>query len=392
MNHVTRLCLLALLCGGLLHASVSAQRPGVNLSPLTAAQYVEVGNRAAGAREYDRAVDAYRQAIKLNPDLAAAYHGLGMAYNNMGRVGDSIEPLRAAERLDPDNARIHLSLGISYSNLRRGEEALSEIQEAKRLNPNDPRIQNELGIILSNNLGRLDEALVAFTEARRLNPDLPYAHFNIGLMHMRLGHYAEALGPFQEAARLDPSYRDAWFDLGDMSMRLGRYEQAIDAFTKFLALKTDGPDALTNRAWLYLYIGGHGREAATDARRFLTVYKWRDNRSLYHALIAHFGYREAGMDDEAKAVLAEAAKDSGTSAWPFAIINYLQGASSAEEVLRSATNNDQKTEAHAYLGMDLLLKGMTEEARTHFAWVKEYGNKRFFEYPLAVAELKRLNY
>ncbi len=389
MIQTTRLGLLLLLCSGLF-VTVNAQRPGVNLSPLTAAQYVDVGNRAAGAREYDRAVDAYRQAIKLNPDLAAAYYGLGSAYNNMGRPGDSVEPMRMAIRLDPNNALGRMNLSITYSNLRRGEEALNEIQEAKRLNPNDPRIQNQLGIVLSSNLGRREEALVAFEEARRLNPDLAFVHFNIGLTQMQLGHYAEALGPFQEAARLDPSYRDAWFDLGDMSMRLGRYEQAIDAFTKFLALKTDGPDALTNRAWLYLYIGGHGREAATDARRFLAVYKWRDNRSLYHALIAHFGYREAGMDDEAKAVLAEAAKDSGTSAWPFAIINYLQGASSAEEVLKSATNNDQKTEAHAYLGMDLLLKGMTEEAHAHFAWVKEYGNKRFFEYPLAVAELKRM--
>jgi hypothetical protein len=40
--------------------------------------------------------------------------------------------------------------------------------------------------------------------------------------------------------------------------------------------------------------------------------------------------------------------------------------------------------------MDLLIKGSNDEARTHFQWVKEYGNKRFFEYPLAIEELKRL--
>ncbi len=392
MIYATRLWLLMLLCCGMLLASVNAQKPGITLGPKTAEQYVEEGNRAADRREYDRAVDAYRQAIKLNPDLAAAYHGLGIAYNNMGRPGDSVEPLRAAERLDPDNARVHRSLGISYSNLRRGEEALSELQEAKRLSPNDAIVHNQLGIVLSNDFGRRDEALVAFKEARRLSPDLPFVHFNIGLMHMQLGHYAEAVGPFQETVRLDPAYRDAHFSLGEVSTRLGRYEEAIDAFTKFLELKPDGPDALTNRAWLYMYLGGHGREAAADARRFLTVYKWRDSRSLYHALIAHFGYRQAGMDDEAKAILEEAAKDAGTSAWPFAVVNYLKGASGAEELLKLAANNDQKTEAHAYLGMDLLLKGMNDEARTHFAWVKEYGNKRFFEYPLAVAELKRMNH
>jgi hypothetical protein len=42
--------------------------------------------------------------------------------------------------------------------------------------------------------------------------------------------------------------------------------------------------------------------------------------------------------------------------------------------------------------MDLLLTAKTDEARTHFEWVRQYGNKRFLEYPLAVAELKRPGY
>src|SRR5213595_2537410 len=83
MTHATSKLLLALLCCGALLASVHAQisgvraqTPGPILSPTTAEQYTEEGNKYAGAREYDKAVDAYRQAIKLNPNLAAAYHGL----------------------------------------------------------------------------------------------------------------------------------------------------------------------------------------------------------------------------------------------------------------------------------------------------------------------------
>ena len=393
MTHASSKLLLAFLVCGAMLSSVGAQTPSAAPSPaMTAEQYVDEGNQYALTREYDKAIDAYRQAIKLNPNLAAAYHGLGATYNNMGRPGDSVEPLRTAVRLDPDNPRAHLNLGITYGNLRRGEEALSELQEAKRLSPNDPHIQNHIGVVLSNNFGRLEEALAAYIEARRLNPNLSFIHFNIGLMNFRLGRYTDAAGPFKEAVRLDPANRDAQFYLGDISTKLGRYEEAIDAFTKFLELKHDGPDALTNRAWDYLYLGGHGREAATDARRYLTVYGWRDSRSPYHALVAHFGYREAGMDEEARAVLEEATKKLNTSAWPFAVINYLKGASGAEELLKLAATNDQKTEAHAYLGLDLLLKGLNDEARPHFEWVKEYGNKRFFEYPLAVAELKRMNH
>jgi tetratricopeptide (TPR) repeat protein len=391
MAHASSKLLLAFLFCGAMLSIAGAQTPSAVPSK-TAEQYVEEGNQYTLAREYDKAVDAYRQAIKLNPNLAAAYHGLGSTYNNMGRPGDSVEPLRTAVRLDPDNVLMHLNLGITYGNLNRGDEALSELQEARRLSPNDPRIHNHIGIVLSNNFGRFEEALAEYVEARRLNPNLSFVHFNIGLMNFRLGRYADSVGPFQEAVRLDPANRDAWFYLGEVSSKLSRYEESIDAFTKFLELKHDGPDALTNRAWNYMYAGGHGREAATDARRYLAVYGWRDTSSPYLALIAHFGYRAANMDEEARAVLEEATKKLGTSAWPFAVVNYLKGASSAEELLKLAATNDQKTEAHAYLGLDLLLKGMDDGARPHFEWVREYGNKRFFEYPLAIAELKRMGH
>jgi hypothetical protein len=36
------------------------------------------------------------------------------------------------------------------------------------------------------------------------------------------------------------------------------------------------------------------------------------------------------------------------------------------------------------------LKGEREDARIHFEWVKNYGNKRFYEYPLAIEELRRM--
>lgn len=43
-----------------------------------------------------------------------------------------------------------------------------------------------------------------------------------------------------------------------------------------------------------------------------------------------------------------------------------------------------------YIGMDLLLRGKIENARAHFIWVRDYGNKRFVEYTLAVEELNRM--
>jgi tetratricopeptide (TPR) repeat protein len=358
--------------------------------PMTAEQFVAAGNKHAAAKQYDQAVDAYRQALKLKPDLAAAHHGLGSVYVNMGRNAEALEHLRAAARLDPENPLAHLNLGINLANLRRGDEAMLEFNEAKRLSPQDARIYNEIGNALHNVYGRFEEALEAYKEARRLNPNVPAVHHNIGLMLMRLGKGADAIAPFEEALRLNPSYQNARYLLSNAYSRAGRYEEAVDSWTKFLQLRPRGREALQNRAWNLMYMGGKGEAAAADAMQFLEVAGWRDEVSPFMVLIAHLGYRQAGRMAEAQKALEEAEKNCDTSAWPYPVIRCLRGEISSEELLRAADNTGKKTEARTYLGMDLLLKGRSAEAREHFAWVKEYGNNRFLEHPLAVAELNRL--
>lgn len=384
---IYRLSLSLLLCLALVtvaHAQTSVQGP---LS--TPAQLVEEGNRYAWEKQYDQAVDAYRQAIKLDPALAAAYHGLGKVYVNMGRSADALVPMQTAVRLAPNDSSAHLTLGITLENLRRFDEAFAEINEAKRLNPRDASVHNHLGNLFMNQ-GRAAEALVAYHEALRLNPAHVGYQYNIGLALMRLGKFPEALAPLQETLRVEPKHREARYLLADAYGKLGRYEEAIDSWTRFLELVPDLPEALTKRAWIYLYAGGHDREAAADARQYLDVYGWRTETSTYRVIIAYLAYRGAGMDQEAEAILDEGTTKVNTTAWPYALVRYLKGEIGTEEVLSLATDNDKRTEAHAYMGLALRLKGERDEARTNFQWVKEYGNKHFYEYPLAIEELKRM--
>ena len=93
---------LLLCCVLLTVARAQVSRQG---SLSTPAQFVEEGNKYAGERQYDQAVDAYRQAIKLDPTLAAAYHGLGKVYVDMGRASDALGPMRTAIRRLPQRAR-----------------------------------------------------------------------------------------------------------------------------------------------------------------------------------------------------------------------------------------------------------------------------------------------
>ena len=284
----------------------------------------------------------------------------------------------------------HVNLGITLENLRRFEEALTELNEAKRLSPQNATIHNEIGNLLNNFLGRTADALVAYQEARRLDPDQAPIQYNVGLALMLLGKSADAVEPLQEALRLDPQYRNARYVLSDVYGRLGRYEDAIDSWTRFLEIVPNGPEALTKRIWNYLYAGGHDREVARDARQYLDAHGWGSQVSTFMVIIANLGYRGAGMEQEAQAILDEGATKVNTNSWPYPIVRYLKLDASAEDLLRQAVDNDKKTEAHAYMALSLRLKGERDEARMHFQWVKEYGNKRYYEYPLAIEELKRI--
>lgn len=77
-------------------------------------------------------------------------------------------------------------------------------------------------------------------------------------------------------------------------------------------------------------------------------------------------------------------------AWPFPVVRYLRREIKSEEVLAQAVNNDQRTEAYAYVGLDLLLSGFLHEAMDHFHWVAQYGNQSYFEYDLARVEIGRV--
>lgn len=366
----------------------ASQAPGPPPPP-GAAAYVAQGHAYLKQRQLDRALEAFRQALALEPELADAHVGLGVTYHSMARPSEAEGPLRTAVRYAPRNAAARLNLGITLASLRREEEALSELREARNLDPLNPKILSYMGAAL-NALGRIEEALEVNLEARRLEPKVPELHHNAGLMLMRLGRFGEAIPIFEGALRLNPSYRNARYHLSHAYNRTGRCDDAVESWTKFLDLGPDDRDGLQGRVWNRLYAGRRGEEVAGDATRLLQIVGWRTEHAPFLAILAHIGHRQAGARDEARAVLDEATVRADTTRWPWPIVRYLRREIAEGALLDAADTNDRRTEARTFLGMDLLIEGQTARAREHFLWVREYGNKRFLEYPLAVAELGRM--
>lgn len=348
----------------------------------------ELGISYAREQKFDQAIDAYRELLTLDPVHAFALHNLGAALANTKRHQEALEAFQSAVNLAPGNATFQASLGGAYMNLRRWDESLAVLSEAVRLDPTRGATYNMLGFLFDNTR-RFDEALAVNKKAIEYAPENPANFHNLGLTYIKLGKPADAIAPLEQALKMAPRYKSARYHLSNVLSRLKRYREAVDSFTKLLELDPDNAELISSRAWNYMYLGGSGREAAADAERYLKLYGWRTNSSPFQALIAIIGFRSVGMGERADAVMVQARKKADPDAWPYNIIQFYDGQMTAEDLLAVAANNDQRTEAHAYVGMFLRLNHKNAEARTHFEWVKEYGTRSFYEYPLALAELER---
>jgi tetratricopeptide (TPR) repeat protein len=376
---------LALLAAGAFRAAPAQTAPGA----LADADSLlgEASDEIKRGR-YDLAVESLRRAIALRPDAPQAQLDLSFAYIKLGRFALAVEPARAAIRLRPGEVKAYLNLGMAYEFMQRFPEALDAYHQAIAVDPNSAIAYNSLAAMY-HRTGRIEEAIKYYREAVRLDPSFAAAHTNLGLAYIRLGKYDEGIEAFRRAISLNPDAVKAHHFLAGTYLRKGMYEKAIDSYGEEIRLTPKNPNTYRERALANLYLA-RGGAAAADARAFLDMAGWRDGGSQYMAVVAHLGLRQAGGGDGAQRVLDEAALNADTSAWPYPLLRYLRRELSEREALAAADNIDKLTEAHAYIGMDMSLSGKTEEAVEHFKWVKEYGNRSFVEYPLALGELKRL--
>jgi tetratricopeptide (TPR) repeat protein len=305
-----------------------------------------------------------------------------------GRYDGAVAELKEAVRLKPDYALAHFKLGNAYMQMRRAPEAIQSFKEAIRLEPKMDGAHNNLGNVYLA-VGRLDQAAEAYKEAARINPAAGAPHLNLGMTYMRMGRDEEAAESLREAFRLAPNNPQAAAMLGETARRLGRYKEAVEALDALGRLAPLQAPTMQNRALCKLYLA-RGAEAAADARANLKMTGWHEEHSQFMALVAHFGYRQAAREADARTILDEAAANADTTAWPYPIVRYLRRELSAKEVFALANNNDKMTEARAYIGLDLSLAGKKDEALTHLRWVKEYGNGQFVEYPMALTEISRI--
>ena len=378
----------AILFAVFLFVILGWQGLGETRSSTSAQELLNLGMIELGKGRYDRAVDALREAIRLSPDLAAAHRTLGETYAAFGRNQDAIACFLEASRLDPLDAQAQIGLGNAYQALRRPREAIGAFKQAASIQPNSTEALVNLGNILAS-VGPLEEAIEHYKRAVTLDPALVQAYANLGMTYRRLGRDDEAAAAFSKAIRFNANDPALHSMLGDAYAELGQYAEPVESFNQLERMQDPSENLYRRRGFLNLYLA-RGDGAAADGRACLDVIGWQAEASQYMALLAHFGSRQAEKPEEAARMLEESANRCNQSKWPYPVLQYLRGELESREVLARAINNDDRTEAHGYIGLDLALKGKIKEALEHFSWVREYGNRQFVEYKFALAELKRM--
>lgn len=236
--------------------------------------------------------------------------------------------------------------------------------------------------------GEPSEALSLLDRALKTDPESYLAHYLKGVLQMDGAEVEQAAESFQAAVRRNPNWANGHVDVGLTLLLLGEEERAQKAFQEAIRLAPFDPSIYYRRSFVLFQIG-KTEEAATDAAVFARKWGIDDHLAPYMGFIVHFAQRRRGDAEAARKTLAAYTEGKDLSNWPFPVYEYLQGRIGGDELI-GRTPEAKLTESHAYIGLDLLLKGETEPAIEHLTWVEKNGNRRFAEYDIAVAELRRI--
>ena len=237
---------------------------------------------------------------------------------------------------------------------------------------------------------RLGDAYKLLEEAVRLDPASYLARYHYANALAMGGRLEEAVAAYREAARLNPAWPRAQSGLASALSALGRDEEAAAALKAAIALSPRDANLFRSLAYAQLRLG-QGGTAASNALLYLRKQGWRDDHAPYVFFAAYLGLTRSRQTPVAERLLGEAASKMNAAEWPYPVLQYFRRELTAEQLVSAAGDDrDKLTEAHAYAGLSLSIAGEREAALPHLRWVADNGNRNFVEYPLAVAEIRRL--
>lgn len=85
------------------------------------------------------------------------------------------------------------------------------------------------------------KAALTYQKVIELDNNRDDAHYQLGIVNLRLGKYRDAIAPLQKSAELNPDYKNAHFYTGNAYKELKEHAKAVEAYENYLNLKPEDP-------------------------------------------------------------------------------------------------------------------------------------------------------
>jgi len=328
----------------------------------------------------------YTDLIRVNEKDLWAWNMRGIAWGEKGELDNAIKDFTEAIRLDPKDGMAFGNRGNAWTRKKDYDKAIQDFDEVIRLNPKEAIAFNNRGFVWHAK-NEDDKAIRDYDEAIRLNPNYEGAFNNRGNAWSRKKDYERAIQDYDEAIRLNPKYTLAFTNRGRVWRAKKEYDKAIRDYEEAIRLDPKNAWALFNRSVVQIMM--REPEAPRGFQAVLDIEGYKGHMAPYAVVLGHFAARQSNDESAANRFLTESAGKLAED-WPYPAVRFLRGEIDEAALLKLATDDDKRTEARCFLGLDHMLKDRKNEALAHFRWVKEHGNPSFVEYTIAVAELDRL--
>lgn len=341
--------------------------------------------------DLDKAMADYDQAIELDPYYALAHFNRGDLWNRKHEFDRAIEDFNRAIELDSDLNVVYNERGIALMRKGRLDSAVADFSKAIELDKYAARSYNNRGLTMIL-LGRYDEAIRDLTLTTRLLPEYAKAYNFRGEAWAKKGDYNSAVRDLSRAIMLDPKYAMAYAGRGAVWLAVEDLDRAFADYSKAVELDPDNKSYKGHLGAL-LFIEGEHSQAE---QLFLSAIKDHTARPIqtYVHLWLHLCLLKQDRRYESR--LPTYVYQIDRNIWPSPVMHLFLEKISPENCLKKAghsnpkIDNEQKCEAHFYIGEYYLNRGDISQARKHFEFCLETGVKEFVEYAGAKAELPPL--
>jgi len=338
----------------------------VQLNPRDSAAYFERGYAREVQGDREGAIEDYSRAIAVAP-------GYAYAYNNRG----NLRRFLAQSRADA----VSKSQGL--------KDALADFARAIGVDRKYALAYRNRGVVRAD-LGEYAAAIKDYTTAVRLDPGDPTAHLYRARARQALDDWDGAIADFTAVIGADPTFTSVYVERTVARGAKGDLDGAVADGDTAIAKEPHDPFGYEARSYVRLALRD-GTGAHADALQTLRMRASGDSHFSYGVIVGYLGLRRAGQAADAAAFLSTWAPRADSSGWPYPVIQYFQRRLSAPTLLTRAKSDSETTEARTYLALDLLLSEQVPVALPHLQWVRDHGIRTYFEYPVALAELRRIS-